>query len=104
MTSAGQGLPNGIVMSMSTAAGSGDGMEVVVDGEGNLVVSAAELARHGYRPGAHLRLVADVRSARHKTMRGAYAHLVTDVDLDAFEAAMGEAKAARVAQVETELS
>ena len=40
---------------MSTSAG--DGFDVVVGGAGTLRVSAAELARPGVAPGAHLRVV-----------------------------------------------
>src|SRR5918997_1408609 len=41
----------------TTAAANGDDFEVVVDADGALRVSADELARHGVRPGTHLRLV-----------------------------------------------
>jgi hypothetical protein len=46
----------------NTRAGTDDGFEVVVGNDGTLTVPAAELARHGMRPGAHLRLVPEHQS------------------------------------------
>ena len=42
---------------VDTPANTADGFVVVVDSDGALRVPAAELARHGVRPGARLRLV-----------------------------------------------
>jgi bifunctional DNA-binding transcriptional regulator/antitoxin component of YhaV-PrlF toxin-antitoxin module len=89
---------------MSVPASSNDGVEVVVDPSGAVVVPASVLARYGYRPGAHLRLVSDAPApVGRKSMRGAFAHLVTDADLDAFESAMSHAKAERVAGIDTKI-
>jgi hypothetical protein len=41
----------------STSTSTGNGFDVVVGGGGTLSVPAAELARHGVAPGAHLRVV-----------------------------------------------
>lgn len=40
-----------------TSQGNAESFEVVVDDDGALMVPAAELARHGVRPGTHLRVV-----------------------------------------------
>jgi hypothetical protein len=87
----------------STPASSDDGFEVVVGSDGNLMVPAAELARHGVRPGAHLRLVVEdaVEAApKRRSARGSLAHLVTRADVEAFETTLAEAKADRIASVE----
>jgi hypothetical protein len=87
----------------STPASGDDGFEVVVGSDGTLTVPAAELARHGVRPGAHLRLVAEdgaEPAPKRRSTRGSLAHLVTPEDVDAFEAALAEAKADRIASVD----
>jgi hypothetical protein len=96
----------------NTPAGTGDGFEVVVGSDGTLTVPADELARHGMRPGAHLRLVADGEGhgtthgehgderPRHKSMRGALAHMVTPEDVDAFVEALAETKADRISSLD----
>jgi hypothetical protein len=43
----------------NTPVSSGGGFDVVVGTDGTLTVPAAEFARMGVRPGAHLRLVVD---------------------------------------------
>jgi hypothetical protein len=92
-----------IAMSRPASSG-GDGFEVVVDSDGTLSVPAAEMARHGFRPGTHLRLVSDEpQPAKRKSMRGAYVHLVEPADVDAFERAMAEAKSERIGYVESQL-
>ena len=73
--------------------------------DGSLMVPAAELARHGVRPGAHLRLVVEDEDAAEaapwrRTARGSLAHLVTAADVDAIEAALAEAKAERIASAD----
>ena len=75
-----------------------DGFEVVVATDGSLSVPADELARHGVCPGARLRLVqvSQPRSPRRR-MRGALAERVDAEALDAFEAALDDAKAERTA-------
>ncbi|MGH3865208.1 MAG: hypothetical protein ACRDQ4_03555 [Pseudonocardiaceae bacterium] len=48
---------------MSTpAAPDEEGFEVVVGTDGALTVPADDLARHGVHPGAHLRLVQELRA------------------------------------------
>ncbi len=42
---------------MSITASPDDGFEVVVGDDGSLSIPATELASHGLRPGAHLRIV-----------------------------------------------
>lgn len=84
----------------STPASSDDGFEVVVGSDGSLTVSASELARHGVRPGAHLRLVVEDGAdavPKRRSVRGSLAHLVTSADVEAFETALAEAKADRIA-------
>ena len=54
----------------NTPPSSGDGFEVVVGSDGTLTVPAAELARLGVRPGAHLRLVVDSTEDDDKPRRG----------------------------------
>jgi hypothetical protein len=87
----------------STPASDDDGFEVVVGSDGSLTVPASELARHGVRPGAHLRLVVedgDDLAPKRRSARGSLAHFVTPADVDAFEAALAEAKADRIASVD----
>lgn len=59
----------------TTPASNNEGLEVVVGSDGTLTVPAAELARHGVRPGAHLRLVVDEaeQATKRKSLRGALA-------------------------------
>jgi len=70
--------------------------------DGALTVPAAELARQGMRPGAHLRLAVEdgPEPAQRRNARRWLAPLVTRVDVHAFEAALAEAKANRVAAVD----
>jgi hypothetical protein len=99
-----------LVIMTNTPAGTGDGFEVVVGSDGALTVPADELARHGVRPGAHLRLVAEGEGQthdeqgderpRHKSMRGALAHMVTPEDVDAFVEALAETKADRISSLD----
>jgi hypothetical protein len=85
---------------VSTTVSPDDGFEVVVDDDGNLRVPADELARHGVRPGAHLRLVPEQREGpKRRSARGMFANRVQPGDLDEFEAAMAEAKSERIAAV-----
>ena len=85
---------------MSATIGPDDGFDVVVNDDGSLSVPAGELARHGVRPGTHVRLVPAQREApKRRSARGMFADRVQPGDLDEFEAAMAEAKAERIAAV-----
>jgi hypothetical protein len=85
----------------TSAAPNGEGFEVVVGTDGILRVPAEELARHGVRPGAHLRLVHQPQpQAQRRRARGALAGVVTAAALDALEAALDEAKTERIAALE----
>lgn len=85
----------------TSAAQDGEGFEVVVDPDGALRVPADELARHGVRAGAHLRLVHEPQPReRRRRVHGALAGVVDAAALDAFEAALEDAKAERIAAVE----
>lgn len=87
-------------MSRPVSAGD-DGFEVVVGSDGILSVPAAELARHGVHPGAHLRLVLDQpQPAKRKSMKGAFEDTYSPEAIDAFVDALAEAKADRLAAVE----
>jgi hypothetical protein len=103
-----------LVIMTNTPAGTGDSFEVVVGSDGTLTVPASELARHGVRPGAHLRLVAQSEGhastdthgeqghqrPRVKSMRGALTHMVTPEDVDAFVEALAETKAERISSLD----
>jgi hypothetical protein len=66
-----------------------------------LTVPADELARHGLRPGTHVRLIPKRPSpASRHIVRGALRAAVDARTLDAFEAALDEAKADRIAAVD----
>lgn len=64
-------------------------------------MSAEELARKCARPGAHLRLVQEPqpRSPRHSAC-GALAGVIDAEELDAFEVALENSKAERIAAAE----
>jgi hypothetical protein len=83
------------------AAPNGEGFEVVVGTDGALTVPAEELARHGVRAGAHLRLVQD-RQPRvpRRSARGILAAVIDAEELDAFEVALDNSKAERIAAAE----
>lgn len=90
--------PHGV---STSAAPNGEGFEVVVGTDGDLRVPAEELARHGLRPGAHLRLVHQPQPpAQRRRARGALAGVVTAAALDGLEAALDEAKTERIAVLE----
>jgi hypothetical protein len=64
-------------------------------------VPAEELARHGVRPGAHLRLVQEPQPrAPIRSARDALAGVIAPEELDAFEAALDNSKAERIAATE----
>jgi hypothetical protein len=85
----------------TSAAPNGEGFEVVVGTDGVLRVPAEELARHGVRPGAHLRLVHQPQPrVPRRRARGALASVVDAAALDALETALDEVKAERIAVVE----
>jgi hypothetical protein len=82
----------------NTPAGTGDGFEVVVGSDGALTVPAAELARHGVRPGAHLRVVPEQQPAgERKRMAGALAGSVPAEAVEELLQGLEQAKAERVA-------
>jgi hypothetical protein len=90
--------PHGV---STSAAPNGEGFEVVVDTDGARRVPAEELARCGLRPGAHLRLVHHPQPpAQRRRARGALTGVVTAAALDAFEAALDEAKTERIVALE----
>jgi hypothetical protein len=80
---------------MSTPAGPGDGFDVVVSDDGTLTVPAAELARHGVRPGTHVRLVPAQRSPRPRRLAGALADTVPPAAVEQLIAGLDESKAER---------
>jgi hypothetical protein len=82
----------------TTPASSGDGLEVVVGSDGNLMVSAAELSRHGVRPGAHLRLVVDEQEPppKRKSTMGALADKFPPDVIDDLIRGLDEAKVDRI--------
>lgn len=78
-----------------------EGFDAVVGKDGVLTVPADELARHGLRPGTHVRLIPKRPSpAPRRIVRGALHAAVDTRTLDAFEAALDEAKADRIAAVD----
>lgn len=87
---------------MSTpAAPNEEGFEVVVGTDGALTVPADELARHGVRPGAHLRLVQEPQArVLRRSVRGTLAGVVDAEALGAFLTALDDSKAERIAAVE----
>ncbi len=106
-----------LVIMTNTPAGTGDGFEVVVGSDGALTVSGAELASHGVRPGAHLRVMVDPEGSGsadthdeqreerpgRKSVRGALVHMVTPIGVDAFVEALAEMKAERISSLDASL-
>ena len=91
------------LMSTPTAPSEDDfeGFEVVVGADGALTVPADELARHGVRPGAHLRLVYQPQErAFRRSARGILAGVIDAETLETFTTALTESKAERIAAVE----
>jgi hypothetical protein len=85
-----------LVIMTNTPAGTGDGFEVVVGSDGG--IPADELARHGVRPGAHLRVVPEHESAgERKRMAGALAGSVPAEAVEELLQGLEQAKADRVA-------
>lgn len=81
---------------MSTRPETADSFEVVVSSDGSLTVPAAELARHGVRPGARLRLVKpEVGSRRGGRSAGKLAGLVPDEVIEAWSQALDDDRAGR---------
>lgn len=82
--------PHGV---STSAAPNGEDFEVVVDTDGALRVPAEKLARHGVRPGTHLRLIPQLppRTPRRRAY-GALAGVVDTAAIEALEAALVEAK------------
>jgi hypothetical protein len=79
---------------MSTPAPQ-DGLDVVVNADGGVTVSADELAGLGVRPGAHLKLVPQQKSSKRKSLKGALAGTVPPEVIDDFIQGLDESKAAR---------
>ncbi len=79
------------------ASSRGDGFEVVVDSDGTLSVPAAELARHGFRPGAHLRLMPEESTPKRRPGRsaGKLAHLVPASVIEEWSLALDDDRAER---------
>ena len=87
-----------LVIMTNTPAGTGNGFEVVVGSDGALTVPAAELARRGVRPGAHLRLVPEEQpTGEPKRMAGALAGSVPAEAVEELLQGLEQAKAERVA-------
>ncbi|MGY1637573.1 hypothetical protein ACI78V_13085 [Geodermatophilus sp. SYSU D00742] len=61
------------------------GFEVVVGADGG--IAPEELARHGVRPGAHLRIVAEVDRSSIRPAYGALGGQLPEVSWEDFEAA-----------------
>jgi hypothetical protein len=81
---------------MSTTPETTDSFEVVVSSDGSLTVPAAELARHGVRPGAHLQLVkSEVVGPRGGRSAGKLAGLVPDEVIEAWSQALDDDRAER---------
>jgi hypothetical protein len=80
---------------MSTTPETADSFEVVVSSDGSLMVPAAELARHGVRPGAHLRLVKPEVAGRGGRSAGKLAGLVSDEVIEAWSQALDDDRAER---------
>lgn len=81
---------------MSTTPEAADSFEVVVSSDGSLMIPAAELVRHGVRPGAHLKLVkSEVGSRRVGRSAGKLAGLVPDETIKAWSQALDGDRAER---------
>ena len=82
---------------MSTTASQDDGFEVVVSLDGTLSVDADELARHGVRPGAHLRVIpADVSRSKQASAFGYLSAIISSDAADALAAGLDAGKAERL--------
>jgi hypothetical protein len=87
-----------IMTNTPAGTGNGNGFEVVVGSDGALTVPAAELARRGVRPGAHLRLVPEEQlTGERKRMAGALAGSVPAEAVEELLQGLEQAKAERVA-------
>lgn len=86
----------------STASPHPDGgFDVVVDPDGTLRVPAAELARHGVRPGSHLRIVTDqLKPASRRSARGSLTSTATADDINALLTSLKDTKSERIADIE----
>jgi hypothetical protein len=82
---------------MSHTPAPDEGLDVVVNPDGGLTVSAAELARLGVKPGSHLRLVSDVARSQgeRRSARGILAGTMPPEVVRDFIEALDEAKAER---------
>lgn len=83
---------------MSTTPETSDNsFEVVVSSDGTLTVPAAELARHGVRPGAHLRLVvgSNEKQPRRGRSAGKLSHMVPASVIEDWARALDQDRAER---------
>lgn len=80
---------------MSARANPEDGFDVIVSDDGSLTVPAAELARRGVRPGAHVRLVPAQRRAHTGRHAGALIDTVSLAAVNDLIAGLNQAKAER---------
>lgn len=82
---------------MSGTTSPDGGFEVVVGSDGALSVPAAELARHGVRPGAHLRVVAEAEQPHERVSAFGYlSDLISPEAADALVAGIEAGKADRI--------
>ena len=59
---------------MSSAEQHREALDLVVGADGSGVIDAAQLARWGVKPGAHLRVVPAASTARRRSLRGVLAN------------------------------
>ncbi len=77
------------------------GIDAVVDPDGALRIPAQELARHGVRPGSHLRIITDAPAAPpRRSARGALADAIDPTTVDALLAALDDTKTERIMDIE----
>jgi hypothetical protein len=82
---------------MSNTPAPQDGLDVVVNADGGVTITPAELARLGLRPGAHLRLVPDEPTPKRHQGRsaGKLAHLVPASVIEEWSRALDDDRAER---------
>lgn len=81
---------------MSNTPAPSDGLDVVVNADGGVTITPAEVARLGLRPGAHLRLVPDESpSKRPGRSVGKLAHLVPAAVIEEWARALDDDRAER---------
>ncbi len=84
---------------MSSAEQHREALDLVVGADGSGVIDAAQLARWGVEPGAHLRVVPAASTARRRSLRGALANAPGSTssweDFEAASSAAAQEAAAR---------